>query len=665
MRVRFVLPTVLTLLVLFASMAASANQAVQFKAALGALNHNQIERFKALSTPLIDNILYPYLRYAYLEHQIRSANRAEINAFLNRNSRLPISITLRRDWLLELARRRDWSAFLSEYSGRRDTRVVCARVQALAATGQMRSALSLARDMWLSGNSQPESCDPIFKLLSSHHLMKPAMIRERVLLALTAHHEGLARYLSRKLPAADQSITFHWLEVYNRPVTLLDQPRISLGSGKERNPIILAAFDRLAARNPIRARQIWVQVATATPDLAPDLRDRIMRDIALHAAWNGLPQAQAWLAALPDGENNDMVRIWRVRTALRNGDWPETLHAIRQMPLYQRDKPGWRYWEARALAALGHPLEAEHIARPLSKQFDYYGFLAADFLHRPYARGKSLPRLSDNMTHRAAREYLVRVALALEAADQFTDAEAAWRAAMRALNGPERLAAAELAYQHGWAYGAYEAAASAGVHNASPLMFPLDHMPHVRAAALHEGLKPGLLLAVMRQESAFQSSVCSDKGACGLLQLLPDTACWIGRHTGLGNMACSLEALSSPAINIRAGASYLAYLFRQFDNDVVLALAAYNAGPATVNHWLSTQVSAKPGSARWLATLPYGETRNYIEAVLFNRVVYTQRLEAKETTRSPKPVTSTKMERLSDALEPANLTLDTASLAIR
>ncbi|AOV16610.1 hypothetical protein BJI67_05595 [Acidihalobacter aeolianus] len=636
--------------------AAQTDTTAAFKAALAALSTGHLERFTALASPLHDNILYPYLRYAYLKHEIRQATRPEIDTFLHDNTRLPISDSLRREWLLELARRKDWATFLAEDTGQGGSRIDCARAQALAATGQVNAALSLARRLWLAGYSQPQSCDPVFSLLNAHGVMTPALVQERILLALEAHNPGLARYLARNLQGATRNLADHWLQAYNSPTTLTGGNSVALGTSEERDRVLQAAFLNLARRDPVQARRIWVQFSSTQIALPDYMRERVTRAIALNAAWDNLPQAGAWLASLPPKAVNDDVRIWRVRVALRNGNWLGTLKAIRAMPRWERALGTWQYWEARALDALGQPLEAEKVAAPLSRKFSYYGFLAAEFLQRPYATGNPLPTSDPTLQRQVSRRYLIRVALALEAAAQHSDAKAAWLAALRPLHRSERLAAAELAYRDGWAYGAYAAAARAGLRNASRLMFPFEHMHYIHAAASSNGLGPGLILAVMRQESAFQASVCSDKGACGLLQLLPETACWIGRQAGFGGQACDSQALSQPAVNIRAGASYLAYLLKQFGNDAALALAAYNAGPSTVTRWLSSPAAAaaKPGSARWVATLPYGETRQYVESVLFNRVVYEKRLSPHTAvaTATPRYVTTEDTPRLADTILP-------------
>lgn len=616
-----------------------ADDTADFQAALAALNQNNIQQFNHLAQPLHGYILYPYLRYAYLEHELRHDRRHEIDDFLKANAKLPISTSLKHHWLLELARRQNWGTFLAEDKpGLGGERLECARAEALVATDHLSRAIRMAKHLWLRGHSLPKSCDPAFDFLSQNELITPRLIHKRLLLAIEDQHIRLARYLLKKLPSSQSALPDRWIKLYQSPADLVNESIDQLGPPAERTPVLRAIFIHLAGQAPLKARRIWIQFAANQPHLSTHLQDRVLRIIALHAAWNQLPQARAWLHALPPASVNTMVRTWRARVALRSGDWKTTLKAIQSMPDWQRRKPAWRYWEARAMNTLGHPARAKKLARPLSKEFNYYGFLAARLLQHPYAKGKPLPPINSKLQHKVATRYLIRVALALKKADQFKHAEAAWRAALHPLGSHERLAAAELAYRHHWAYGAYAAAARAGIRDASRLMFPVAQMPHVQNAASRNDLKPGLLLAVMRQESAFQAGVCSDKGACGLLQLLPETACWISKQTGLGQKACNAKALAKPSVNILAGASYLAYLLKHFGHDAVLALAAYNAGPHAVSRWISTPSAIKPGTARWLATLPYGETRDYVKAVLFNRVVYARRLKAIPSASPTRPV---------------------------
>jgi soluble lytic murein transglycosylase len=128
---------------------------------------------------------------------------------------------------------------------------------------------------------------------------------------------------------------------------------------------------------------------------------------------------------------------------------------------------------------------------------------------------------------------------------------------------------------------------------------------------------PALVLAVMRQESSFDAGIVSAAGAIGLMQMMPETARQIG-----GNPA----SLTDPAVNMRLGTAYLQDLLSQFGGQVAYAVAAYNAGPHRVHQWLAANGDAaaagRDALLDWIEQIPFAETRNYVQRVLENSVVY-------------------------------------------
>ena len=134
--------------------------------------------------------------------------------------------------------------------------------------------------------------------------------------------------------------------------------------------------------------------------------------------------------------------------------------------------------------------------------------------------------------------------------------------------------------------------APARLQSTGPRMAPPDVARLVDAVAPSSGLEPQLLLAVISAESGFRAKAVSPKGAQGLMQLMPATA----RRLGVADPF-------DPEQNVRGGARYLTELLRLFNDDLRLALAAYNAGEGAVMRY-------------GRAIPPYPETRQYVARVM-------------------------------------------------
>ena len=138
---------------------------------------------------------------------------------------------------------------------------------------------------------------------------------------------------------------------------------------------------------------------------------------------------------------------------------------------------------------------------------------------------------------------------------------------------------------------------------------PLTHEHIIRHYSELRDLDPYLVMAVVRAESSFNPEAESPVGALGMMQLMPDTAAWIAERIGLNIDEIDLF---HPRYNIRMGTYYLRMLIDMFE-EVDTALAAYNAGMGNVGRWLNDVRYSADG--RTLHTIPFTETRNYVERV--------------------------------------------------
>lgn len=140
-----------------------------------------------------------------------------------------------------------------------------------------------------------------------------------------------------------------------------------------------------------------------------------------------------------------------------------------------------------------------------------------------------------------------------------------------------------------------------------------------------------LLLAIAYQESLFNPSAQSSKGAIGLLQLMPATAARTAKQLGIPH---THTKLFDPRHNLLLGSSHLASLLNDFNKSYLIAAAAYNAGSTPIDRWLQDLGSPHGGKldvVDWIELIPYAETRNYVMRILENTTNYRSRLQGTPT----------------------------------
>lgn len=289
------------------------------------------------------------------------------------------------------------------------------------------------------------------------------------------------------------------------------------------------------------------------------------------------------------------------------------------------------YWRGRAAAAQGQATEARaHYQAAAALPTGFYGQLAA------LALGEGSPQLSSRITG------VVPATPTAEAASAFLDRELSrvvvtladlgdtgrartflLRIEELAPDAATRVLAARLANQIGRPDHAVWVARRSGIDG---VMLLPEGWP-VPYPATGTGLaEPAFIYAISRQESNFDPSAVSPANARGLMQLLPGTAAQVARQLGIPTQLAWLT--TQPEHNMQLGAQYLADQITRFGN-LALAAAAYNAGPRRVEEWLTTYGDPRIGVAAggadmldWIEQIPFTETRNYVQRVVENAVVY-------------------------------------------
>lgn len=169
-----------------------------------------------------------------------------------------------------------------------------------------------------------------------------------------------------------------------------------------------------------------------------------------------------------------------------------------------------------------------------------------------------------------------------------------------------------------WVTLALFLAAIATFPNWITVFYPLPHKELVYSMAAQYDVDPFLVFAIIRAESKYQTWAESPVGAKGLMQIMPDTADWIAGEMNLKDF--EVEDLYDPETNIRLGCWYLSDLQEEFNDNIPLTAAAYNAGRGKVKQWL--QEGKWKGGTDDIESIPFPETQRYVKSVLSNYRAY-------------------------------------------
>jgi len=145
------------------------------------------------------------------------------------------------------------------------------------------------------------------------------------------------------------------------------------------------------------------------------------------------------------------------------------------------------------------------------------------------------------------------------------------------------------------------------------ILYPIHYKQEISRMASKYNVDPLLIAAIIRVESNYRSDGISKKGASGVMQLMPDTAKWVRES---GRFDISYDSDNRPvAYDIEMGTWYMNWLLNYYDGNLVASIAAYNAGQGNVNKWRSSGLW--DGTRERISNIPFGETRHYIQRVLY------------------------------------------------
>jgi len=220
-----------------------------------------------------------------------------------------------------------------------------------------------------------------------------------------------------------------------------------------------------------------------------------------------------------------------------------------------------------------------------------------------------------------ASQPAIKRALELQKLGMRWEAKAEWVWATRNFDDKQLLAAAAYAMRQEWYDIAIATADNTKQLHDFNLRYPTPYRNLFRAAAENEGVDEAWIYGLARQESRFMHHAKSGVGAAGLMQIMPATAKWVAKRIGMNDYNSDL--IHDLTTNVSIGTHYIRYTFELMNGQAVMATAAYNAGPSRAKRW---QANGPMEAAIYIESIPFAETRSYVQKVMANAQMYVPRL---------------------------------------
>jgi len=593
-----------------------------YLAALREARSGKASAVKAAIDSLGSYPLTPYLEYEMLIARPRSSDEAVLS-FIETYRELPITPFLRRQFASFRMKQRDQDSFLKFHlPNEGDSEMQCFRARALWQTGDTASAMTATEALWLTDRSQHSSCDSAFANWRKRGGLTPQLTWQRFELAVLAGERRLANYLKRFMDAEQEKRASLLMRLIRTPNRLAKATLLDL-THPEARVLGVEVIKRLIRSNPESGATVLARYQTGLNITETDLeqlQDQIARTVIVDEHdWSLLDGIPARVKT--DAELTEMS----IRRSLREKNWTSAADFIAELPDPLAGKPVWRYWRAKLILE-GHADNAtsaiaRQVLQDLATEREYYGYLAAYLLgSEPQLNDKPLAREQSSILNLRAAPASQRIEELL-AFGQITEARREWFTLTRGFSTTELLVAAQLASDWQWPDIAIATIAQAKYWDDLSIRFPVHFRYQLAHAARRESLPESLLFAIARRESGFWPEARSRVGAAGLMQVMPKTAEYVNQQAGERLSLPSPLVIDDPNHNIALGAAYFNGLMNDHQQNRILSLAAYNAGPSRVKRWTKHRL---PLDA-WIESIPFSETRAYVQTILMYAYVYGKR----------------------------------------
>ncbi|ENM5889351.1 transglycosylase SLT domain-containing protein [Vibrio mimicus] len=592
-------------------------QRAQYEQAQRWLDEKKIPEYQRIRKQIESYPLTPYLDYRAFLVDLGSKPPIAVRNFIDSHKEYPFSGRVAAPYLDALAQNKKWAALLQFQTQLPNGETYqCHYYNAKLQTGKRIEAFEGAKKLWLNGASIADACDPLFAEWERVGGLTDEWVLKRSLLAFEGRNRNLMIYLQKKLDGKkSQAKAQAMLELFDKPERVVAYSR-KASQDPINQKVAELALQKWARSEPQEAQAVLNDVAKAQ-SWNREQKSRISHFIAIRLMETEDKALAKWRDEVARQSNNVRLIEARTRLALRENNWRELTQWISVLPEQERKTLRWQYWLGRSEMALGKKKEGTERLKGLLGQRSFYSVAAAKVLQQSVNYPTSTVTL-DMALIKAHKKALVRID-ELIALDKVIAAKSEWRWLLERVSQKEKEMLAAYAANAGWHQMTITATISASLWDNNQLRFPVVHQNLFNLHGQKNGIDPITLMSLARQESAMDSDAQSPVGARGLMQIMPDTARYTARKYQLSYS--NPDELYQVGKNIEIGSRYLSSLLERYDQNRILAFAAYNAGPSRVDTWLKRS-QGKLDAYGFIEAIPFAETRGYVQNILMFETYY-------------------------------------------
>ncbi|MGN1392525.1 MAG: transglycosylase SLT domain-containing protein [Succinivibrionaceae bacterium] len=579
------------------------------------------------SNELADYPLFVYLKFQKMQDTTTPFD--EIKSFVNDKEHIILSNRIKAYYIAYYTKSGEYKKVL-ELSPNEPVSpyLQCYWYDARLHLGDKNKPLSFIKNKYRNGDNLSQPCLSLARDLYKKKLLTKKDLWERYRNSYwtrngTKVNKETAKELKEKKLGYDKSIKI-LSKLYDNPHPSKYDKLIPKGF----NNVRFVAFSRYARMNPLDAYN-YISTYKKKYGLTKAQENKLNKIIisVLMYRRDDLPLSYIDQHIL-SFQRTDMIEQ-RIRIAIWMNDYTSIIKYINHLPQELKNADNYKYWLARSYEATNKKEQADILYREVAEQRSFYGFITSKKLGmslelndftvstinlnlkkellnkvKSYARFQEFEYLSDNKGIQTEWQAIMQES-------SLDDARVI--ATIEANRGYQDLGIWESIYKKDW--------------DVLSLRFPIIFKEDYEKASKELNVPLSYLLAITRQESMMNPLATSPVGARGLMQIMPSTAKNVAKKYNYDYK--NSDDLYIPLINIKFGATYLHDLLDSFNGNRIFATAGYNAGPSRSVQWKS-----KDGKYRdmitYIESIPFNETRNYVQKVLFYEYIYQNLLGIKD-----------------------------------